>query len=89
MAGKAPCVNVREHSGMVDVGVGQKYIVYLRPGYGWFYVFIDIEALFHAAVNKKMGIAGLQIMAASGYFVSGAAEYDTHVRFLLFCCGWG
>ena len=45
MAGKAPCVNVREHSGMVDVGVGQKYIVYLRPGYGWFYVFIDIEAL--------------------------------------------
>ena len=65
-------------AGMVNVGMGQKQAVQLAGSHGNRLVFIDIAALFHAAVDKKLLAAGGKQGAAAGYFMVGAQKCQFH-----------
>ena len=50
-APEPPCINPGQHARMVDMGMGQEYIVDFTVAYRKFRVLIDIVSLFHATVD--------------------------------------
>ena len=56
-------------TGMVNVCMGQEYIVYLGRRHRDFLIFVQIRPLFHPAVYQNMFIARFQKMAASRHFM--------------------
>lgn len=68
---------------MVNMGVGQQYVINFRTADWEFCIFIDIYSLLHAAVNQDFLLSNFQIVAASGYFVIGSDKHQLHKTPLL------
>ena len=76
---EAVMVKFRQHAGMVDVGMGQKDIVYFRCRNGQGFVLIGISALLHSAVHKNVFASNLKIVAASRHFMICPYKLQLHM----------
>jgi len=69
---------------MVNMGVGQADGIDVHGGDGQVAVFIDIRALFHAAVNEDVFAAGRQQGGGTGDLMGRSQEGYFHTITLLF-----
>ena len=72
-----------QHAGVIDMGVGHEHGRNGRRRDGEGDVFKDIDALFHAAVDKIILSAVFQQGAAAGHLVCRTDERDFHTTILL------
>ena len=65
---------------MIDMRMGQQYIINLVDRDRNILIYIDISALLQAAVNQNAFIAGFYIVTTAGHFVVGAYKAKFHEK---------
>ena len=72
-------VKLWQHTGMIDMGMGQKNIVYFGRRNRHGFVLIGISALLHSAVDEDMPASHLNIVAASCNFMICTDKLQLHM----------
>ena len=75
---KAACIQKRQQTRMVDVGVGEQHEVNRRRRTGDFFVLKVVYALLHSEIDKEFLSAAFDICTAARYLVGSAQEYQFH-----------
>ena len=74
----------RQHTGMVDMGMGSQHPVDFPGSDRNGLIFVDILALLHAAVDQKAPPGGFDHGAAAGDLMVRAQKRDLHAKHLRF-----
>ena len=83
-AGEAVLAQLRQHTGVVDVGMGQEHRLNIGGLYRQGDILENIRPLLHTAVHQIVTGANFQQRAAASDFVGSADELDLHTPHLQF-----
>ena len=74
-----------EHAGMINMGMGQKYVIHFRGRDRKPRVLIEIRPLLHAAVDQDILSSRLKEMTAARHFMGCSYKCQFHNVTCLFC----
>ena len=78
IAPEAVLVELGQHTGVVDVGMGQKDGLHLGGGDGQRRVLKHVEPLLHTAIDQKILAIDLQYRTAAGHLMGGPDKRQFH-----------
>ena len=83
LSGESACIQQRQHTGVVDVGMGEQNEVDMTGRHRDLDVLEHVLALLHTEINEELFSAGFDICTASGDLVGSTDECHFHKGILL------